>query len=74
MSLPRVSAIVQQAAAALDAAHAVGLVHRDIKPGNIALAWANDASGVRTEVVKVLDFGIAKLRKRGSITRRARSI
>jgi len=63
MSLPRVSAIVQQTAAALDAAHAVGLVHRDIKPGNIALAWANDATGARTEVVKVLDFGIAKLRE-----------
>jgi len=63
MSLPRVSAIVQQTAAALDAAHAVGLVHRDIKPGNIALAWANDATGSRTEVVKVLDFGIAKLRE-----------
>jgi len=63
MSLPRVSAIVQQAAAALDAAHAVGLVHRDIKPGNIALAWSNDATGARSEVVKVLDFGIAKLRE-----------
>jgi serine/threonine-protein kinase len=63
MTLPRVSAIVQQTAAALNAAHAVGLVHRDIKPGNIALAWLTDASGVRGEMVKVLDFGIAKLKE-----------
>jgi DNA-binding response OmpR family regulator len=41
---------------ALAAAHAAGIVHRDIKPSNVFLSL--DAAG---EVVKLLDFGIAKL-------------
>jgi serine/threonine-protein kinase len=61
MAVPRVCAIVKQAAAALDAAHQLGLVHRDIKPGNIALVSALDESGSAIEQVKVLDFGIAKV-------------
>ena len=43
---------------ALGEAHAMGLVHRDLKPGNIFLQSL--AGGART-AIKVLDFGVAKL-------------
>jgi serine/threonine-protein kinase len=55
---PRVCAIIKQSAAALEAAHALGMVHRDIKPDNIVLINTPDG-----EVAKVLDFGIAKLKE-----------
>ena len=49
--------LLRPIASAIDALHAAGLVHRDLKPGNIFLAW--ESSG---EVVpKLLDFGLVKL-------------
>lgn len=51
--------IAVQACAGLAAAHAAGVVHRDIKPDNIFLAYGDD----NDVVVKVLDFGIAKIRE-----------
>lgn len=54
MKLDEVLDIATQVAAALAAAHEVGVVHRDIKPENIMLRS-------RDRIVKVLDFGVAKL-------------
>jgi serine/threonine protein kinase len=48
---PEVALIVQQAAAALDHAHANGVVHRDIKPSNLII----ESNGS----VRLTDFGIA---------------
>src|SRR5215471_9297280 len=49
--------VIEQAARALAAAEACGVVHRDIKPSNIMLE--SDASGAPT--VKVIDYGVAKV-------------
>jgi serine/threonine protein kinase/tetratricopeptide (TPR) repeat protein len=48
--------IVDQVAAALEAAYKEQIVHRDIKPGNILLRFNDDGS----VNVKVIDFGLAK--------------
>ncbi len=57
----RVVAILSQALAALAVAHELGIIHRDLKPENIMILPGRSDDGEAVDVVKVCDFGIAKL-------------
>jgi len=57
LPLPRAADVIGQACRGVAAAHAAGIVHRDLKPHNLFLCRRDDG----TDLVKVLDFGVAKL-------------
>jgi Protein kinase domain len=56
LSVDRAAAILVSVASALDAAHAAGLVHRDVKPGNMLM----DVRKGRPDHIYLADFGLTK--------------
>lgn len=61
LPLPQALSLLEQIAAAIDAAHAAGILHCDLKPGNVFVSAAETES----PHVKVLDFGLAELAPSG---------
>ena len=58
--------LVTQVAEGLAFAHEQGIIHRDIKPGNIMLTQKN--------AVKITDFGLARLQSAGSVTQTGHAV
>ena len=56
--------LVIQAANGIASAHDIGIIHRDVKPENLILVSQRDDDGNPKDLVKVCDFGLAKLRDR----------
>jgi serine/threonine-protein kinase len=69
LPVPDSLTISVQVLLALETAHGLGVVHRDMKPENVFLTDAPGQPGATSDglLVKILDFGIAKLRTLGEV-------
>jgi serine/threonine-protein kinase len=69
LAVPRALALLEQLCRALGAAHARGVVHRDVKPDNVFVVTGADGG----ERAKVIDFGISKVAEEPSARRLTRA-
>ncbi len=65
LTVPQAINIMFQLISALEAVHALQVVHRDLKPDNILLLAPLDSDFSQVPSVKILDFGIAKVSDSG---------
>ena len=61
LSVPESIEVCRQALRSISEAHAKGIVHRDLKPDNLFFSKVAGGGKTAEEILKVLDFGIAKL-------------
>ncbi|GAA1757792.1 protein kinase domain-containing protein [Agromyces humatus] len=66
LGVPEALAVLDGMLRALEAAHAVGLVHRDVSPANVMVA-VSDAGSIATAGVRLLDFGLADAAGRAAL-------
>ena len=69
LALDRALAIVRQLAEAVDFAHAQGVAHRDIKPGNVVVTPTTRTGSRPGEHATLIDFGIARVAHGTALTR-----
>jgi serine/threonine-protein kinase len=68
LATSRIIDIMSQTLAAVAVAHEQGVLHRDLKPENVMIVRGRDDEGNEVDMVKVCDFGIAKLVAGGPAT------
>jgi eukaryotic-like serine/threonine-protein kinase len=71
LSVERMVDILSQALSALAVAHDLGVLHRDLKPENIMVLRATRDDGRPGDLIKVCDFGIAKIIETNDLEDRA---